>query len=97
MRVSLAAQVMSESVATVMSNFGNPEASGTANFIQMVDKFFDCLNVRHPKEGERKLKDSLKPYRTINDPRFEWFSELLDFFEKWKESIKHRPGDFFGW
>ena len=39
MRVSLAAQVMSESVGTIMERFGSADSAGTARFILMVDKF----------------------------------------------------------
>lgn len=45
MRVNLAAQVLSASVASVLKAFGPPEASATAKFCEMVDGFFDCLNV----------------------------------------------------
>ena len=46
MRVNLAAQVLRETVGNVLNNFGPEEAAGTGKFCLMMDKFFDCLNVK---------------------------------------------------
>ena len=94
MRVNLAAQVLSDTVGNVLKQFMQPEAEGTANFCLMMDKFFDCLNVRNKKEHEQKKKPFLKPYESVNDERFEWLDSFLDYFRLWKESIEERPGDF---
>ena len=51
MRVRLAAQALSESVGTVLNEFGPPEAKGTAKLCLIMDNFFDCLNVRNNKES----------------------------------------------
>ena len=56
MRVNLAAQVLSEIVGNVLNNFGPEEAAGTGKFCLMMDKFFDCLNVRTTKENITKRK-----------------------------------------
>ena len=57
MRVNLAAQVLSETVRNVLNNFGPEEAEGTGQFCIMMDKFFDCLNVRNAK-GHILLKEN---------------------------------------
>ena len=62
MRVNLAAQVLSVSVAAVLKEFGPPEAAATAKLCEMVDGFFDCLNVRSTTEYQRKRKPFLAPY-----------------------------------
>ena len=36
---------MSESVANALVNSGNKDVGNTARFIQMIDKFFNTLNV----------------------------------------------------
>ena len=69
MRVNLAAQVLSASVAAVLRSFGPPEAEGTAKYCEMVDGFFDCLNVRSTTEHQRKKKPFLAPYRDSQDGR----------------------------
>ena len=94
MRVSLAAQVLSETVATVMSNFGSLDSAGTAKFISVIDKFFDCLNVRNCKEHLEKMKPFLKPSDSVDDPRFDWLKNLLVYFDQWNKSIEERPGNF---
>ena len=101
MRVNLAAQVLSETVGNVLNQFGHshkkngpPEATGTANFCLMMDKFFDCLNVRNTVEHKHKRKPFLKPYTSVDDERFAWLDNFLDYFHLWKESIEERPGNF---
>lgn len=70
MRVNLAAQVLSSSVAAVLKSFGPPEAAGTAKLCEMVDGFFDCLNVRSTTEHQRKRKPFLAPYTSTDDARY---------------------------
>ena len=94
MRVNLAAQVLSDTVGNVLRQFGPPEATGTANFCLMMDKFFYCLNVRNTIEHEFKRKPFLKPYDSVDDERFAWLDKFLEYFRLWKESIEERPGNF---
>ena len=90
MRVNLAGQVLSETVGNVLNNFGPEEAAGTGKFCLMMDKFFDCLNVRNTKEHITKQKCFLNPYESIDDVRFAWLDELLNYFKLWKDSIEER-------
>ena len=69
MRVNLAAQVLSASVAAVLKEFGPPEAVETAKLCEMMDAFFDCLNVRSTTEYQKKRKPFLAPYRSDDDER----------------------------
>lgn len=94
MRVSLAAQVLSASMAVVLRSFGPPEAEGTAKYCEMVDGFFDCLNVWSTTEHQRKRKPSLAPYCDSQDGRFQWLLKFLDYLETWKEACNNRPGNF---
>ena len=94
MRVRLAAQVLSETVSTVLNTFGDADVAGTAKFCLMMDKFFDCLNVKNTVEHKIKNKPFLKPYESVDDIRFAWLDQFLNYFEQWKESIEERPGNF---
>lgn len=67
----LGSQVMSETVACALEVLNREATQQTRLFIRMMDKFFDCLNVKSKKIGERKRKDFLKPYTTPLDERFE--------------------------
>ena len=62
---------MSETVGKLLLQYAGENAKETANFILMVDKFFDCTNVRHRNESSQKLKPFCTPYTTVNDERFE--------------------------
>ena len=48
---------MSESVACALEMLNREGTRETRRFIRMIDKFFDCLNVRGSKVGERKNKE----------------------------------------
>lgn len=73
MRVNLAAQVLSASVASVLKAFGSPEVEATAKLCEMVDSFFDCLNVRSTTEHVRKRKPFVAPYTSLHDLRYVCF------------------------
>ena len=88
--IIIAAQVLSETVGNVLLNFGPQEAAGTARFCLLVDKFFDCGNVRNTQEWHIKNKKFLKPYTSVDDERFVWLREVfLKYFEDWQASIEH--------
>ncbi len=95
MRVKLAVQVLSSSMAKVLKAYGPDEASGTATFCEYMDKFFDCANVRNTQEHHHKQKAALRPYESLEDPRFEWLeNRFLKYFEDWQKSITERQGNF---
>ena len=95
MNVCLATQILSNSVSVVLKNFGLPDATATAVFCDMFDKFFDCLNVRNTMEHVAKQKPFLKPYTSVDDERFSWLlNTFLKYFENWKVSTQNRPGCF---
>ena len=95
MNVKLAAQVLSTSVSVALQTFAPPEALETAKFCEMMDKYFDCLNVRNTTEAISKQKPFLNPYTSVHDERFGWFTNtFLQYFYDWRTSIESRPGMF---
>ena len=52
------------------------------------------LYVRNVTEGNKKRKPDLKPYSDVDDERFSWLDEFLDYFALWKESIEELPGNY---
>ena len=75
--------------------YGPPDAAATPIYCQMLDLFFDCLNVRNTEEATIKCKSFLKPHTSSNDERFIWLTDiLLKYFSDWKLSIIARPGQF---
>eukprot|EP00112_Aurelia_sp_Birch-Aquarium-sp1_P000666 Seg1064.2 transcript_id=Seg1064.2/GoldUCD/mRNA.D3Y31 product="Transposable element P transposase" protein_id=Seg1064.2/GoldUCD/D3Y31 len=88
MKVRLAVQVLSSSVASILRKFSPEDCSETANLCSQMDTFFDCFNVRSLTECTRKRKSMLAPYRSIDDARLKILMEdVLGFFEKWRDSI----------
>ena len=94
MNVRLAAQVLSETVGKVLLVTGSAEVAATANLCLMMDKFFDFLNVRNTEEHKIKLKSFLRRYRNINDIRFAWLDEFVQYLENLKTSTLEREGNF---
>ncbi|KAK6168333.1 hypothetical protein SNE40_020890 [Patella caerulea] len=93
MKVNLAAQVLSRSVGLIIEEYGGEAATETARFIKLVDRFFDCLNVRSLYEGERKRKPDLMPYTSVDDPRFQFLTEdFLGYIRDWKDQVDNRQG-----
>ncbi|XP_055955159.1 uncharacterized protein LOC126812587 [Patella vulgata] len=93
MKVNLAAQVLSRSVGLVIEEYGGEAATETAKFIKLVDRFFDCLNVRSLYEGERKRKPDLMPYTSVDDPRFQFLTEdFLGYLRDLKDQVDNRQG-----
>ena len=60
-------------MASVLKTFGPPKASVTAKLYEMVDGFFDCLNVRSKTEHLRKSKSFLAPYTSPDGRRYVFF------------------------
>lgn len=58
-------------MSDALAYFKNPDTEETQKFVAMVDRFFDCLNVRSKTEWALKRKPDLKPYSTSDDDRFD--------------------------
>lgn len=95
MRVRLAVQVLSNTVSTALQHLMPEETSETAVLCAMMNKFFDCANVRSITEHKRKKNDDVKPYQHSNDERLLWLTEVfLPYFESWKSSIADEASHF---
>ena len=64
-------KVLSHTVGSILTAYGGPEVQETARFVLLMDRLFDCLNVRALEEGNHKLKPDLMPYTSVTDPRFQ--------------------------
>ena len=95
MKVKLATQVLSRSVAVALEESGKEDVRGTAQFCQMMNDFFDCANVRSLTEHARKRNPFIKPYETPDDERFTWLKDVfLKYLEDWRESTLQREGNY---
>ena len=63
------AQVLSESMSKALLLICGENASETAKFVGMADKFFDALNIHNYMHGVRKLKLFQAPYTSSEDMR----------------------------
>ncbi|CAC5403380.1 THAP9 [Mytilus coruscus] len=91
MKVNLAAQILSGTVANALEHFYDESVSETVCFIRHFNRFFDCLNVRSLFEGRNKRNPDLDPYTDVNDNRLEWLTtSFLGYFEEWRQNIENR-------
>ena len=64
-------KVLSQSVATALRTYLKGESEETAKYLEMFDKFFDCLNVTNYTTCYIKRKYFQSPYRWNNDLRIQ--------------------------
>jgi len=55
-------QVLSDTMADRMRNTGNDALSANIEFIDMFDKFFDCLNVKNMPSDTKEKNNFKAPY-----------------------------------
>ena len=65
------AQVLGESMSKALLLICEDNASETAKFVGMADKFFDALNVHNYTHGVHQLKLFQAPYTSSEDMRLE--------------------------
>lgn len=95
MKVNMAAQVLSFTVANALEMLYGDNISETVNFLRVMNRFFDCMNVRNLFEGRNKRNPDLNPYRSTDDDRLRWLKEdFLQYFTEWEQSVMNRPGNF---
>ena len=85
MKVKLAVQVLSKSVAIALRETEEEDVSATADFCDMINGIFDCTNVRSLTEHSQKENPFTMPHTTPEDYRFTWLKDtFLNYFEMWK-------------
>ena len=95
MKVKLATQVLSQSVAIALEEAGDNDVLETAKFCRMMNSFFDCTNVRSRTEHIHKKNEYIKPYTSLNDERFEWLLNIFFvYLENWRKSTLEREGNY---
>ncbi|KAK3926610.1 Transposable element P transposase [Frankliniella fusca] len=99
MRVSLAAQVCSQSVAGSLRKYQNdPRFEGLIStelitFITICNRLFDCLNGSDDPEGIRnKINSDLLPITSCQDVIFDFLHSVLKYFQDWQSEALLREG-----
>ena len=89
-KVRLAASVFSESTRNAMSYYvknGYPQWEGTLNFLNLISKWWEYLNVKTTSKGVRKRDNNLDCLRKENLNEFTlFFSKFVTWVENWKTS-----------
>lgn len=88
MKVNLAAQVFSKTVANSLEKNYGDEVDETVKFIRHMDRFFDCLNVRNTKEHIQQRNPAAKPYTSVDDERLVYLrNDFLSYFDEWENYV----------
>ena len=73
--------MLSESVSHALHLTGGDEASETAHFIGLMDRFFNALNVHNFSHGAKALKPFQMPYTSQTDYRLRVnYNYVYNFF-----------------
>ena len=63
--------MLSESVSNALTLTGGSTVEETAKFVNLMDKFFDCMNVHNFSHGVQARKPFQMPYRSGKDKRLQ--------------------------
>ena len=72
--VKFAVQVLNETTAKILQTSDITTTSQTTKYCQMLDQFFDWVNVRSLEKYQMKTKPFLKRYINENDEKFSWMT-----------------------
>ena len=72
--VKFAVQVLNETTAKILQTSDITATSQTTKYCQMLDQFFDWVNVRSLEKYQMKTKPFLKRYINENDEKFSWMT-----------------------
>ena len=73
--------MLSASVSNALQYYNDDDTFETERFVRLFDRFFDCLNTRHPDAGFHARKPDLNPYRTTKDTRLTVYIYSLALFQ----------------
>ncbi|KAE8739943.1 hypothetical protein FOCC_FOCC014554 [Frankliniella occidentalis] len=100
MKVSLATQVLSGSVADALvqnkdvSPLKEVYSEELVKLIRLVNRAFDCFNGSIDSK-KRETNPDLDVYCSIDDARFQFLeSEFLGYLSDWEESVSRREGQY---
>lgn len=93
--VKLATSVISESTRDALKYYSTHDAnvaswSGTADFLSLIIKLWNVMNVKTSTKGRNKRDYTMDPVRSSLDWKLEFLREFADFLERWEQSNK--PG-----
>jgi hypothetical protein len=95
MQVSLAAQVLSSTIANALEYVVGESAKRTVDVICIMNKWFDIMNVKNLYEGQRSPNANLMPFMDFNNPRVLWLeNDFLDYLDHWRSAANGRSGNF---
>jgi len=93
MNVSLAARVLSRSMAEVIRNLKWSDCTELGKFCEVMNDLFDMLNGANSYQHIRTRNELFKPYSSLDDDRFQEFEQILGYFDEWVEESKSSAGD----
>ena len=90
--VKLATAVFSESTRDAMKFYCNNEGKtswrGTVDFLSLIIKLWNVLNVKSRTKGKHKRDLTMDPVRSSLDWKLEFLREFADFLDRWEKSRK---------
>lgn len=85
--VMLAERLFHESTIAALRFYGDkhPEWKTTADFLDIIHRWWSIVNVRTPSIGIRKRDDQKKPISNVDCSQMKFMSSLKQWFEEWRK------------
>ena len=98
MKVNLAAQVMSSTVAKALHHKYGDQVFATVEFIKNLNQWFDTMNSRSFHESHRTRNPNVAPFFMKMIPGYWWLRyDFMQYFVLWAERIDRAFPHFTHW
>ena len=90
--VKLATAVFTESTRDALiyyTRHENKQWTGTADFITVVLKLWNVMNVKTSTKGKRKRVEAMEPVRSSTDWKLQYLRDFADFLVRWESAGKN--------
>ena len=87
-KVDLADRFYHESTIDALDYYsenGFPQWKFTANFLRIIRKWWNIVNVKNPKFGKRRRDPFREPISLDNLGNIQWLEKFLEWIKKWEE------------
>lgn len=91
--VSLADSIFHESTIAALQFYAvrnnNPEYNHTANFLKLIRRWWNLLNIKSEFSGQAKLDANREPINSSNLDRLQFLKSFVTWLQDWENSDKH--------
>jgi hypothetical protein len=83
--VMLAERLFHESTIAALMFYGDPEWKNTAQFLELIHRWWNIVNVRSTSIGIRKRNEFQKPVTSVDSDKIDFLQDFCNFLLLWKD------------